>query len=299
MKFINTIKIGTFFRTRVRIHYTWILVFILIPWTVSTQYSTETSLLSRVGFGLITAFLYFGTVFFREIVLLMLAVYKGMVIRTVTIFAFGGLIQPDYETTSPSHEILLAVSGMLLNFVITAIFFFTHPLFGDIDLDMKVITVKWLAFFYFTLSLFHLLPAYPLEGGRILRGIIWKVTGNVRQATRIVGITGWILGFLTMVGGILLAVLTEELFTGLFFIGLGLIIQNAATHGIRHLKQIPELPPPGPPSLPPEEVDQAILLPSEEIPTQQPQELPSEEYHQLRLQLYTPSYRSSTWPRTT
>ena len=258
MKFINTIKIGTFFRTRLRIHYTWILVFLLIPWTVSTQYSTETSLVSRAGLGLITAVLFFGTVILREIILLMIAVYKGIVVRSVTIFAFGGLIQPDYETTSPSHEILLAVSGMLLNFVITAIFYFAHTLFGDIDQDVRAMTVKWLAFFYFTLSLFHLVPAYPIEGGRILRGIIWKVTDNVRHSTRIVGITGWILGFLTMVGGILLAVFTEELFTGLFFVGLGLIIQNAATHGIRHIRQIPKPPLPESPSLPPETGDEFI-----------------------------------------
>lgn len=279
MRFINTIKIGTFFRTRLRIHYTWLLVFLLIPWPVSTQYSTETSLVSRAGLGLITAFLFFGTVILREIILLMLAVYKGIVVRSVTIFAFGGLIQHDYETTSPSHEILLAVSGMLLNFVITGIFYFTHPLFGDVDLDVAAMTVKWLAFFYFTLSLFHLIPAYPIEGGRILRGIIWKVTDDVKRATRIAGITGWILGFLTMVGGVLLAVFTEELFTGLFFVGLGLIIQNAATHGIRYMKQIPELPSSEPPLSPPEENNRVIQPPEEQIPAQYPDEPPSQEYH--------------------
>src|SRR4030042_6562602 len=114
MKLINTVKIGTFFRARLRIHYTWLLVFILIPWTVSTQYSTETSLIVRVILGLATALLFFSTVILREIGLLMLAVYKGVIVRSVTIFAFGGLIHPDYETTSPSHQILLAVSGMLL-----------------------------------------------------------------------------------------------------------------------------------------------------------------------------------------
>jgi Zn-dependent protease len=279
MKFINTIKIGTFFRTRLRIHYTWLLVFLLIPWTVSTQYSTETSLVSRAGLGLITAVLFFGTVILREIILLMIAVYKGVVVRSVTIFAFGGLIQPDYETTSPSHEILLAVSGLLLNFAITGVFYFTHTLFGDIDQDVRAMTVKWLAFFYFTLSLFHLVPAYPIEGGRILRGIVWKVTDNVRQATRIVGITGWILGFLTLVGGILLAVFTEELFTGLFFVGLGLIIQNAATHGIRQIRQIPKPPLPEPPTSPPEEIDQVIQPSGEQIPIHYPDEPPSREYH--------------------
>ncbi len=269
MKFINSVKMGTFFRTKIRIHYTWLLVFLLIPWTVSTQYSTETSLVIRVVLGLVTSLLYFGTVFLREIALLMLAVYKGIVVKTVTIFAFGGLIQPDYDTASPSLEILLAVSGMLLNFLITGIFYFAHLFFLNIHQDMVVIPLKWLAFFYFTLSLFHFIPAFPLEGGRIFHGILWKTTDNIRRATRIAGFSGWIMGFLVMVGGILLAVFTTELFTGLFFAGLGLIIQNAATHGIRQMRQIPGIPPPGPPLSPPEESDRFTESPVEEIPAQQ------------------------------
>jgi hypothetical protein len=101
-----------------------------------------------------------------------------------------------------------------------------------------------------------------------LRGILWRVTGDVRRATRISGITGWILGFLTMVSGILLATLTDELFTGLFFVGLGLIIQNAATHSVRHIKEIPELGPPQPPADDSEGTGEDILPITEEIPTQ-------------------------------
>ncbi|UCD09019.1 MAG: hypothetical protein JSU79_11830 [Dehalococcoidales bacterium] len=255
MKLIESIKFGKIFRTRVRIHYTWLLVVILVPLTVSTQYSTETSLVIRVLLGLATAFLFFITVCLREIILLMIATYKGIAVKTVTIFAFGGLIQPDYETTSPLYQILLAVTGMLLNLIITAIFYFVHLFFGNDSLDIVGIPLRWLAFFYFTLSLVHIIPAFPLEGGRILHGILWKVTDNIKRTTRISGFSGWAMGFLMMTGGILLAVFTLELFTGLFFTGLGLIIQNAATHGIRQIKQIPEPLSPQSPVLPPEEVD--------------------------------------------
>jgi Zn-dependent protease len=265
MKILSTIKIGSIRKTRCRIHYTWLLVLILIPWTVSTQYSTETSLITRAVLGLATAFLFFITVCLREIVLLMLAVYKGISVKTVTIFAFGGLIQPDYETISPSHQILLAVSGMLLNFIITGIFYFTNLFFGNDNLEIVGIPLKWLAFFYFTLSLVHIFPVFPLEGGRILHGILWKVTDNIKRATRIAGFSGWAMGFLIMAGGILLAVFTSELFTGLFFTGLGLIIQNAATHGIRHARQIPDPPPPEPPSSS-LNVDEISHPPAGEIP---------------------------------
>ncbi|HEY96086.1 MAG TPA: hypothetical protein G4O15_14250 [Dehalococcoidia bacterium] len=279
MKLLNTVKMGTIRKTRCRVHYTWLLVILLIPWTVSTHYSTETSLVTRVLLGLATAFLFFITVCLREIILLLLAVYKGIAIKTVTIFAFGGLIQPDYETTSPSRQILLAVSGMLLNLIITGIFYFAHLVFGNDSPDTVGIPLNWLAFFYFTLSLVHIIPAYPLEGGRIFRSILWIATNNIKRATRIAGFTGWAAGFLIMAGGILLAVFTSELFAGLFFAGLGLILQNAATHGIRHIKQITEPTPPEPPSTPPVENERVILPPEEEILVQFPEKSPSQEYH--------------------
>jgi Zn-dependent protease len=262
-------KLLTVFKTRFRIHYTWLLVFILIPWTITTQYSTETALTARVLLGVATALLFFCTVFCREMALLILANIKGIVVKTVTIFAFGGLIQPDYETTYPSHVTLLAVSGMLLNFAITVVFYFAHLLFLNIEQEMISVLLKWLAFFFFTLGLFHIIPAYPLEGGRILRGIFWKATDDIRRATRIAGIISWVIGLLTLVSGILLAVLTDELFTGLFFIALGLIIQNAATHGVRHMKQIPEPESPQPPSGDSGESEEDIAPLIERIQTQQ------------------------------
>ncbi len=279
MKFFNIINIGTVRKTRWRIHYTWLLIVILVPWTVSTHYSTETALITRIVFGLATAFLFFITVCLREIILLLLAMYKGITVKTVTVFAFGGLIQPDYETTSPSRQILLAVTGMLLNLIITGIFYFTHLFFGPDNPDMVGIPLNWLAFFYFTLSLIHIIPAFPLEGGRILCGILWKITGNIKRSSRIAGFSGWAVGFLIMAGGIYLAVSTSELFAGLFFAGLGLIIQNAATHSIRHIRQIPEPSPPDPPSLSTEQGDHVSLPPEEKLPVQPQDRLPLQEFH--------------------
>ncbi|MBN2239302.1 MAG: hypothetical protein JW712_05975 [Dehalococcoidales bacterium] len=238
MKIAGSIRLGTFFRTRIRIHYTWLLVFILVPWSVSTQFSTETVLTTRILLGLLSAVLFFFGIFLREIMLLLLANYKNIEVESVTIFAFGGLIQTDSESTSPSLEMLLAVTGMLSNFVITAVFYFSSLFVDGSESFLMDVPLQWLAFFFLTLGLFHIIPAYPLEGGRMIHVLLWKLTNNLRLATRVSGISGWILGFLTMAGGILLAIFTSELFTGLFFVGLGLIIQNAATHGLRNIKYI-------------------------------------------------------------
>jgi Zn-dependent protease len=100
------------------------------------------------------------------------------------------------------------------------------------------VLVKWSAFLYFTLSLFHFIPAFPLDGGRILHVILWKAFGNTRQTIRIASWIGWIIGLLITLGGIPILVFTVEKFTGVFLIGIGLVLQNAATHSLRQPDQV-------------------------------------------------------------
>jgi Zn-dependent protease len=233
----NTIKIRRFLRTRMRFHYTWILAIVLISWAASTQFSTVFPLFSRIGFGLAASLLYLFAIFVREIILLLLAVYKGILIEHVTVFAFGGLVRFDRETTTPSHELLLAVAGTLCNLVITLIFYLGNILINSEQHVVVDVILKWLAFLFFTLSLFHLLPAFPLEGGRFLHVVLWKTFNGVQKATRLAGWIGWSIGLLVAAGGALFLVFTAERFTGVFFLSLGLILQNAATHSRRQFKK--------------------------------------------------------------
>ena len=216
----SSVKLGRFFRTHIRIHYTWILAFALISWAISTQLSTETSLAIRIAFGVATSALFFLAMLLRELILLLLAIYKGVVVEIVTLFAFGGLLQVDRETTTPSHELLLAVAGMLCNLLIAGVFFFAHVLLGTTDRTVIDVILKWLAFLYFTLSLFHIIPGFPLEGGRILHVILWKALDNTQKASRIAGWVGWIFGLIITIGGIPILILTVERFTGIFLIGM-------------------------------------------------------------------------------
>ncbi len=229
-------KIDRLFRTRIRIHYTWILAFVLISWTVSTHFSTETSLFSRFAFGLVASILYFLVILLRELVLLILATYKGVVVKRITIFAFGGLLQVEQETTTPSHELLLAVAGILCNLMIAGILYLSYILWGRTDHIVIDMLLKWLAFLYFILSLFHVIPAFPLDGGRILHAILWETLNNTQKAMRIAGWIGWAIGLIITVGGIAILIYAVEKFTGGFLASVGLILQNAATHSLRQLK---------------------------------------------------------------
>jgi Zn-dependent protease len=234
----NTTKIGRFLRTHIRLHYTWMLAFILISWAVSTQFSTAFPLVSRIGFGALAGLLFFSAIFFREMILLLLAVYKGVVVENVTIFAFGGLIRVEQDTTTPSHELLLAVAGTLCNIVITLIFYLANVLVNNEAHVVIDVMLKWLAFLFFTLSLFHILPAFPLEGGRFLHVALWKSFNSVQKATRFSSWISWGIGLLVAAGGILFLIYTMERFTGGFFFVIGLILQNAATHSRRQLNTV-------------------------------------------------------------
>ena len=228
-------KIGRFFKTRLRIHYTWILALVLITWAVSTQFSSETHLFFRLAFGGVTGALFFFIILFRELVLLVVAVFKGVMVKRITVFAFGGLFQLDQETTTPSHELLLAVAGLLCNLVITGLLFLTFVLWRRTD-QIEVL-LKWLAFLFFMLSAFHILPAFPLGGGWLLHAVLCRALNNPRRATRIAGWIGWVIGTLVMIGGVWLLIFTVELFTGVFLTAVGLILQNAATHSRKQLSQ--------------------------------------------------------------
>lgn len=228
-----SVNIGRFFRTRIRIHYSWVLVVILISLAVTTQFPTESSLWLRIALGVAASVLFFLAMLIREFVLLLIAINRGINVESITVFAFGGLIQFDQETTNPSHELLLAVAGILCNLIVASIFYFIYVLQGNIDQIIINVLVKWLAFIYFTLSLFHIIPAFPLEGGRILHTILWRAYKDIRRATRVASWIGWIFGLILSVGGICILIFTIERFTGTFFVGIGLILQNAATHSRR------------------------------------------------------------------
>ncbi len=234
----SSLRMGRFFRTRLRVHYSWILAFILITWAVTTQFSTDYPFWIRIASGAIAGVSFFLAITFRELVLILMAIYKGIEVESVTLFAFGGLIEVDQETTSPQHEFMLAISGILGNLAITGIFYITNVLLTETIHIMVDVITKWLAFLYFNLTIFHVIPAYPLEGGRFLRAILWKVLGDVHRSTQIAGWISWVLGVIIAIGGILILVFTIERFTGVFLVVIGLILQNAATHSRHQLPTI-------------------------------------------------------------
>jgi len=233
----GTPNLGRILGVRIRLHYTWFAAIILIAAAVVTQFSIVYPLWQRIILGIAAGLLFFAAIAIREFVLSFTATSKGITVRRVTLFVFGGVSQIAKDTTRPSLEVLLAVVGMVCNLMIAGIFYVIYIVLahnGNIVVD---VLVQWLAFIYFMLALFHFIPGFPLDGGRLLRAFLWKATGNYEQVTRIASWTGWSLGLLFTLGGILVVIITHQWFVGILLAFSGLVLQNAATHSRRQAEK--------------------------------------------------------------
>jgi Zn-dependent protease len=197
---------------------------------VITQFSTNYPFLQRLTLGAVASGLFLLTIAVRMFVITLLAVRRGAVIKSDTLFAIGGVLEIDKTTTYPALEMLLAVVGLLINLFVAGIMYVIYQVMAHTGSIMVHVFVRWLAFIYFMLAMFNFLPGLPLDGGRILRAIFWKITKNYNRTTRIISWTGWSIGMVFTIGGIVLTVTTRQWFDGILLALSGLILQNAATH---------------------------------------------------------------------
>ena len=225
--------LGQLFGVRLRLHYTWLVAVILLTAAVMTQFSTVYPLWQRIMLGVVASALFFLAISFREFVLLLIATRRGIEVKSVTLFVFGGMFQIAKGVPLPGLELLLAVAGMLSNLIIAGIFYVAYFGFAQTSNIIINVLVQWLAFIFFMLALFHFIPGFPLDGGRALRALLWKTTDNYERAARITNWSGWGIGVVFAIGGIVLVVTTQQWFAGILLTFPGLVLQNAATHSRR------------------------------------------------------------------
>lgn len=220
-------------RTRSQLHYTWFIAIIVMSIGVTTQFSLVYPLWQRITLGIITSLIFLAIMIFREFALSLLATSRGIRIEHVTLFVFGGVPKMVKETSLPSLELLLAAASMLSNIIIAIILYILYVSLaysGNIIVD---VLIQWLAFVYLMLTIIHFIPGLPLAGGRFLRALLWKNTGNYERATHITGWIGWSIGILSAISGILAIILRQPWFDGVLLIFFGWVLQSAATYNRR------------------------------------------------------------------
>ncbi len=227
--FRHTIPIGRVLGIPIDLDYSWFLIAALITWMLAVSYypvefKGGTSL-EYLLMGAVTAVLFFASIVVHELAHCWVALRYKVPVSRITLFIFGGVSQIAGEPPSASAEFLIAVVGPLTSFALAAVFFLLEPLLVNITPALAV--AKYLALINGLLGLFNLVPAFPLDGGRVFRAVVWGVNKNFRRATLIAASTGRFFGFLFIVWGVWQA-LRGNVANGLWIAFIGWFLESAA-----------------------------------------------------------------------
>ncbi len=224
----QTISLGRLFGIPIRLHYSWFLIFALLTWSLATSYypyeltRQPAALYWVMGAG--TAVILFGSVLLHELGHSLVALRFKIPVRRITLFIFGGVAEIGREPPSPSSEFLIAIAGPSVSFGLAALFAVLQAAAGA--WAPLFLIAKYLAFINGSLALFNMIPGFPLDGGRVLRSIVWGATHNLRLATKVAANLGKLVGFIFIAIGVW-QVFTGDL-GGLWFAFIGWYLQNAA-----------------------------------------------------------------------
>ncbi len=182
------IPVGRLFGISIRLHYSWFVIFALVIWALSRDYFPAVyphwSAAIAVSAGIVTSLLFFISLLAHELMHSLVAQRYGIPVRAITLFIFGGVSQITEEPHDARTEFSIAFVGPLTSIILGGIFwglwYLLPPAF-----DVIAAVSFWLGWINILLAVFNLVPGFPLDGGRVLRSIIWWRTGNLRRATRI------------------------------------------------------------------------------------------------------------------
>ena len=225
---------------RVVAHYSWFAIAALIVWVLTVGWFPRVlpgrPLAHYITLGIITAFFFFASVLVHELMHSVVAVKSGIPVRRITLFLFGGVAEILSEPPDPRTELRVALAGPAASAIIAAGCWTAVVLMGDDPARPGLqLAFTYLAMANTMLLGFNLLPGMPLDGGRVLRAIIWQTTGNLRRATRIASTAGQAIAGLIVLAGIAIVFKGGNILTGLWIIMIALFLRQAADASYRQL----------------------------------------------------------------
>jgi Zn-dependent protease/predicted transcriptional regulator len=215
------------------IDYSWFVVFFLLSYTMSQGYfpqvHKEFTTPQYWMMGMITALLVFVSVLVHELSHSFVALKQGIRVSSIRLFIFGGVAQIESEPSSGRHEFLIALAGPATSMALVFFFGATYLVLSIRGGLAPVAAVSLhLSYANLLLVLFNLIPGFPLDGGRILRAILWDRWNDAARATRVVSQIGSAFALFLMILGALQAFVAQNLISGIWLIFIGLFMKQAA-----------------------------------------------------------------------
>jgi Zn-dependent protease/CBS domain-containing protein len=237
--FGKRIKLFKIFGFEVGIDWSWIILAILIAWSLSVglfpfrykNLSTQTYWLM----GIVGALGLFFSIIFHEMCHSLVARKYGMPMKGITLFIFGGVAEMGEEPPTPRAEFMMAIAGPLSSIAIGIVFYGIYFLGRQNGWSEPINGIfQYLAFINGLLALFNLVPAFPLDGGRVLRSILWGLKKNLRWATRISSKIGSGFGILLIVLGAY-QFLRGNFIGGMWWFLIGMFLRGVAKSSYQQL----------------------------------------------------------------
>ena len=222
------IRIGSIFGIPIYLHTSWFIIFALITISLRTQFTAEHPHWTgeqRWILGVVTSLLFFASVVFHELSHSIVARHYKIPVRSITLFVFGGLSHIERDPDSGLQEFNIAIAGPLSSLFLAGCFWLVqHYLHSN---EMVRAVAGWLAWINFLLAIFNLVPGFPLDGGRVLRGIAWGITGSFTRASQLASTSGRVFAYLMIFIGIWQA-LNGAWVNGLWLAFIGWFLLEAA-----------------------------------------------------------------------
>ena len=235
------VPIGKAFGIQLRLHYSWFFIFALVTWALAAGYFPSEypswSLSARIAAGLITSVLFFASVLVHELMHSIVSQRQGVPVQSITLFFLGGVSQITSEPKQPADEFRMAIVGPLSSLVIGGILlgiYFQLRSGNTFAAQFATAIAYWLGIINVFLGAFNLIPGFPLDGGRVLRSLIWWRSHNLTSATKIASNAGRVVGFIFIFVGIYF-IFTGNWFNGIWLALIGWFLESAAVGSYQQL----------------------------------------------------------------
>lgn len=239
---LGGIDVARIFGIRLRLDWSWFIVLVLLTWTFATfdfpyrAPGLATGLYWLLGFS--AAVLLFVSVLVHELAHATAAQRRGIPVDGITLFIFGGVAEMRMEARRPIDEFVLTIVGPLASLALAGAFWALALLGAGVAGEPLQLLLMTLARLNLILAVFNMIPAFPLDGGRILRSVLWQLTGSLTKATRWAAGAGRLFGWLLIGWGAWMFVVPGARLAGSWAMFLGWFLAGAAAGASRRVATV-------------------------------------------------------------
>ncbi|HEX2193868.1 MAG TPA: site-2 protease family protein [Candidatus Limnocylindria bacterium] len=231
----SSFSIGSIAGIRIALHPSWLVIAFLVTYSLAIGNLPRNfpgwEPLMYWAVAAVVAALFFASVLAHELSHALVARRFGVTVRDITLFVFGGAATLEGDARTPRQEALIAAAGPLCSLLVGAAFYVIGVVAGQ---EQLAAVLGWLAFINVTLGLFNLIPGFPMDGGRLLRALLWKLRGDQFAATRNAATVGRGFGYLLIGIGAYIA-FEGDVFSGIWLALIGWFISSAAESSVAQL----------------------------------------------------------------